>query len=152
MAQTFAAQVKEWVEKVEGAQHVIFQEACQELLAEMDELLVQMVYRAPPAESGYERTGFLRASVVASKTAMPTLSRAAPGGDVPPPDFGEVALVINSTEPGDVIYLGYTAKYGALVEAGTSKTPPRPWVRMAAQRWQQIVDRVSERVKGRLGL
>ena len=148
---SFSAQVGAWAKKVRGAQHVILQEAAQELVEEADQLLVRMVYEAPPAASGYKRTGFLRASMVASKTAMPTLSRENPGVPVPA-DLTDVVLVINSFEPGETLYLGITANYGAFVHFGTQNQPPRPWVTMAAQRWPEIVNRVAARVKARLGL
>lgn len=151
MPESFAAQVGAWANSVKGAGMVILQEAAQDLVEEMDRLLVQMVYEAPPAKSGYKRTGFLRASLVASKTAMPTLSRPNPGHPVQA-DYGDVVLMISSLEPGQTLYLGVTANYGAFVHYGAQGTPPKPWVTMAAQKWPEIVDRAAERVKARLGL
>lgn len=151
MAQSFAAQVGSWVNGVKDAQLIILQEAAQELVSEADDLLVQMVYAAPPAASGYKRTGFLRASMVASKTAMPQLVRENPGAPVSP-DLGEIVLVINSLDLGETLYLGVTASYGAFVHYGAQGQPPRPWITMTAQRWPEIVARVEARVKSRLGL
>lgn len=130
---------------------VIFREAVQELVEEMDMLLVQAVYAQPPAPGGYKRTGFLRASLVASTTAMPLLTRDNPGLSVPA-DLGDVVLVINGADLGGTIFLGYTASYSAFVHFSANGQQGRPWVTMAAQRWQIIVDRVAARVRSRLGL
>lgn len=148
---SFAAEVGEWVRSVEGAFEAIFRESVQELVTEMDLLLVQTVYDQPPAASGYKRTGFLRASLLASETAMPQLVRENPGNPIPA-DLGDVMLVIAGADIGDTIYLGYTANYAAYVHYSANGESGRPWVTMAAQRWPVIVDRVSARVKARLGL
>lgn len=136
---TFEAQVAEWARKVEGAVDVIFKEACQELVSELNTLV--------PVD-----TGFLRSSLMASSTAMPVLNHANPGQGAFVPDVGTIELVIAGAEAGDTIYLGYTANYGAHVHYGANGRPGRPWVSMVAQRWPQIVATVSARVRSRLGL
>lgn len=151
MTLPFEAAVAEWAHAVEGALEVVFRESVQELVTEMDELLVQTVYAQPPAESGYRRTGFLRASLVASTAAMPQLVRDNPGVPVPA-DLGDVMLIITGTDLGETIYLGYTANYAAYVHYSANGEKGRPWVTMAAQRWPAIVARVSAQVKARLGL
>jgi hypothetical protein len=146
-------------EKVDGALGVVFRESAQELVSQMDGLLEGMVYgtrvggvETPlPQSEGYKRTGFLRASLVASTTAMPTLSRDNPGVSVPP-DLGPVVLVINGADLGDVLYLGYTARYASFVHFGAQGRTPRPWVTMVAQRWEMIVAEKAGEVKRRLGL
>lgn len=148
---TFATVVGDWVHTVEGALDVIFRESAQELVRQLDIELVDLVYDRPPAPSGYKRTGFLRASLVASLSVMPTLSRENPGTPVAP-DYGEVVLAINAADAGETIYLGYTANYGAHVHYGANGRPGRPWVDLVAQRWVAIVERVSAEVKARLGL
>lgn len=148
---SFSAIVGEWASEVKGALLAIFKESVQELASQIDMQLVNMVYEAPPAPSGYRRTGFLRASVQASKSAMPLAVRANPGAAIPA-DLGEVVLVINSAEMGDTIYLGYTANYAAFVHYGANGRPPRPWVLLAAQRWEEIVTSKAAEVKARLGL
>lgn len=151
MSSTFALQVAEWAREVEGAIGAIFRESAQELASEMDLLLEQTVYAQPASESGYQRTGFLRASLVASTSAMPLLTRENPGVAVPV-DLGPIVLVINGADIGDTLYLGYTANYAAFVHYSANGERGRPWVTMAAQRWPIIVERVSARVKSRLGL
>lgn len=136
---TFEAQVAEWALSVEGAIDVVFKEACQELVSELNTLV--------PVD-----TGFLRSSLMASTTAMPLLSRDNPGQGSFSPDVATIELVIAGAEAGDTLYLGYTANYGAYVHAGVNGRPGRPWVAMVAQRWPQIVAMVSARVRSRLGL
>lgn len=148
MAGTFAATVGDWCRMVPEAIEVIFRESAEELVRVMDMLLVESVYDRPPAPSGYKRTGFLRASLVASTTAMPMLTRDNPGVSVPA-DLGDVVLVINGLELGTTLYVGYTARYAAFVHySGTAA----PWVDLAAQRWKSIVATKSAEVKSRLGL
>jgi hypothetical protein len=151
MTLSFGAQVAEWAHAVEGALEVIFRESVQELVEEMDLLLVQTVYDQPISPSGYKRTGFLRASLVASETAMPQLVRDNPGVPIPA-DLGDVMLVIAGADLGSTVYLGYTANYAAFVHYSANGERGRPWVTMAAQRWPIIVDRVAARVQARLGL
>lgn len=136
---TFEAEIAEWARKVEGAVEVIFKEACQELVAELNTLV--------PVD-----TGFLRSSLMASTVSMPVLSLDNPGAGVFAPDIGTIELVIAGADAGDTIYLGYTANYGAHVHYGANGRPGRPWVAMVAQRWPQIIATVSARVRSRLGL
>jgi hypothetical protein len=147
----FAASVGAWAAKALDAAEVIFQESAQELVSQLDLLLKDMVYDQPVSPSGYHRTGFLRASLTASKTVMPKLVRENPGGTYPP-DLGDVVLVINSAELGDALYIGYTANYAAFVHYGARGREPRPWVTLVAQRWDQIVKEKETEVKTRLGL
>lgn len=144
---TFATVVGDWVHTVDGALDVIFRESAQELVRQLDIELVDLVYDRPPAPSGYKRTGFLRASVVASTQAMPMLVRENPGAPVPT-DLGPWVLVINNADVGQTIYVGYTANYAAYVHYRHAA----PWIDLTVQRWQQIVDTAAARVKARLGL
>ncbi|MRX33219.1 HK97 gp10 family phage protein [Aminobacter sp. MDW-2] len=136
---SFAATVGQWAQKVEGALEAVFKEAAQELVSQLNQLV-------PVGE-----TGFLRSSLMASTTAMPTLTRANPGMTVPA-DLGDILLVINSADLGDTIFLGYTANYAAFVHFGAQGRTPRPWVTMVAQRWEMIVAEKAREVKTRLGL
>lgn len=134
----FAAAVGDWARKVQGATELVFKEAAQELVTHLNSLV--------PVD-----TGFLRASLRASTSAMPVLSLTNPGGTFSI-DAGEITLVIAGAEEGDTIYLGYTANYGAHVHYGANGRPGRPWVDMVAQRWASIVAEKSEEVRKRLGL
>lgn len=147
--QSFSASVGAWCEKIPEAAEAIFKRSAQTLVHELDDLISQMVYS--DAKTDYQRTGFLRASLVASNTAMPTLSRKNPGVPVVP-DYGEVLMIINNTDLGMPLFLGYTAEYGAYVHYGANGRAPRPWVTLIAQRWQAIVERESAEVMREFGL
>lgn len=136
---SFAATVGAWCERVPNALEVVFKESAQELVSELNKLV--------PVGG----TGFLRASLMASTTAMPQLTRANSGVSVPA-DLGDIVLVINGADLGDTIYLGYTANYAAHVHYGARGNAARPWVTMVAQRWESIVAAKAAEVKARLGL
>lgn len=133
---TFAATVGDWAHKVPDALELVFKESAQELVGHLNALV-------PVA------TGFLRASLMASTTAMPLIRQT--DGQVPG-DLGEIVLVIAGADLGDTLYLGYTASYAAFVHYGANGRPGRPWVDMVAQRWLSIVAAKSAEVKSRLGL
>jgi len=148
MAQSFTAQIEAWALKVEGAIEAVFRESVQELVEQADQLLTQMVYETPPAASGYKRTGFLRSSVQISTASMPLANR--PQGT---PDTGymaEIEAQIEGAEVGVTLYVGWTANYSGFVHYGANGTPPKPWVSLVAQRWQQIVDAKAAELKSRL--
>lgn len=135
---SFAATVGSWANKVDGALEAVFKEAAQELVTQLNQLV--------PRD-----TGFLAASLMASTTAMPQMTRANPGAAVPA-DLGDIVLVIAGADLGDTIYLGYTANYAAHVHYGARGNAPRPWVTMVAQRWIAIVEAKAAEVKHRMGL
>ncbi|TPL06683.1 HK97 gp10 family phage protein [Mesorhizobium sp. B2-4-11] len=138
MAQSFAATVGAWAAKVPNALEAVFKESAQELVSQLNELV--------PVD-----TGFLRASLMASTSAMPQLTRANAGVPVPS-DLGDIVLVIAGADLGDTLYLGYTANYAAYVHYGAQGRAPRPWVTMVAQRWEMIAAEKAAEVKSRLGL
>lgn len=136
---SFAAVVGDWCKKIPEAEEAIFRESCQELVEQLNSL-------CPVGE-----TGFLRASLMASNSELPQLTRKNPGGSHQP-DMAQIEMVINSSELGSVIFLGYSAEYGGYVHYGARGNAPRPWVTMVAQRWIAIVEAKAAEVKQRLGL
>lgn len=149
--QSFSATIGDWCKKIPIAERIIFQRSAMRLAKELTNEVTRLVYDAPPAPTYPIRTGFLRASLRASNTEMPLAILDNPGGH-PEVDWGQIELVINGSDIGDVIYLGYTARYGPYVSAGANGQPPKPWVALVAQRWQQIVDEVAAEVKQEAGL
>ena len=144
---SFSASVAAWAENVEGAVEVVFKEAAQEVVEEMQK---------PTGQGGRMRvdTGFLRASLLASTTAMPTIkanSNPVEGGSYAP-DFAQIEAVIAGADIGDTLYFGYTAAYAAHREYGANGQPADAFVRMAAQNWPIIVDRKAAEIRARLGL
>lgn len=149
--QSFSATIEAWTRKVKDAEKFIFQRAAQRLAHELTDEVTRLVYDQPPTPNYPKRTGFLRASLVASNKEMPRLSLDNPGRDVAM-DFGPIELVIQGSDIGDTIYLGYTAAYGFYVHAGANGRPPKQWVSLVAQRWQQIVSEVAADVRKEAGL
>lgn len=155
MAQNFAASVADWCHNVEGATEAVFKESALAIAEEADQILVQLVYSQPVSPSGYRRTGFLRSSLMASTSQMPSINPAANPGGAGSYSFNaeEIAAVIAGAElGGPPIYLGYVAAYSGMVHYGANGQSPRPWVTMAAQRWPSIVEAKANELRGRLGL
>jgi hypothetical protein len=151
---SFAAQVADWCRRVEGAEEAVFKESAQELAQLVDAILVQLVYSQPISPSGYRRTGFLRSSLMASTSQMPTINPAANPAEGASYAYNgeEIAAVIAGAELGDTINMGYVAAYSAMVHYGANGRAPRPWVTLAADRWPMIVDAKAAELKSRLGL
>lgn len=144
---SFSAQVAAFAEKVEGAVEAVFKESVQDVVSEM---------QTPISAGGRMRvdTGFLRASLLASTTAMPPINSSAKPveGQSYAPDFGQIEAVIVGADVGDTLYFGYTASYAGYREYGSRGQPPDGFVRLAAQNWPIIVDRKAAELKARLGL
>lgn len=143
---SFSTAVAEWTRKVEGAAEAVFKQSAQEVVAEMQKTR---------AEGGRMRvdTGFLRASLMASTSAMPAINAAAqpqPGAAYSPD--GQIEAVIAGADIGQTLYFGYTAAYAAAREYGARGQAPDAFVRTAAQRWPEVVDRNAKELKARLGL
>jgi len=143
---SFAATVAEWAHEVQGAAEAIWKASAQALVEEA---------QRPVGQGGHMRvdTGFLRASLMASTSAMPSIDPGArPVKDQKyEADFGTIEAVIAAADLGETIYLGYTASYAGYREYGANGQPPDAFVRLAAQRWPQIVQAESDKLKGRLG-
>lgn len=143
----FAAAVADWVKKVEGATEAVFKESAQEVVSQM---------QMPRSAGGRMRvdTGFLRASLMASTSAMPSIQPSAKpvDGNSYSPDAGQIEAVIAGADLGQTLYFGYSASYAAAREYGARGQAPDAFVRTAAQRWQAIVDSKVAELKRRLGL
>lgn len=147
MAQSFSAQIEAWVNKVEGATEAVFKESAQAVVSEM---------QRPREEGGRMRvdTGFLRASLMASTAAMPSINPSAKPvkGQRYSPNDAAIEAVIAGSELGATLFFGYTAAYSAYREFGALGQGPDAFVRTAAQRWQAIVADTTNELKRRLGL
>lgn len=149
MAQSFAAQVGEWAAKSEKRVEAVFREATQALANEV---------RKPKAVGGRMPvdTGNLRRSLLASTTSMPVIRE---GQEDFPSNDGQIQLVIAGAEIGETVFLGFQAAYARRLEYGFSGTdslgrtynqPGNGFVRLAAQRWQQIVADAARDVQARV--
>lgn len=144
---SFSAAVANWVRKVEGAEEAVFKASASEVVSRM---------QTPRAMGGHMRvdTGFLRASLMASTSAMPAINKAAnpAEGSSYSYDDGQIEAVIAGSEIGQTLYFGYTAAYSAHREYGARGQAPDAFVRTAAQQWQGIVSEKAADLKSRLGL
>jgi len=133
MAQSFTATIENRVAAYRKRMETTFRASAQDIAEEIT---------TPVAKGGNMRikTGFLRASLMASTSMMPSIRP----GNVPAPDAadnsfelddGQINLVIAGANIGDVIFLGFTAAYARPREYRDG------FVRLAAQNWQQIVNR-----------
>ena len=131
MAKTFHAQVSEHVANYERRMLATFRGSTQDLAEEVTR---------PVAKGGRMRvkTGFMRASLMASTSAMPYID----AGARPPSTAGdnsfdlndsEIILTIAGAQLGQTIFLGFTASYAGYREALDA------FVATAAQRWPDIV-------------
>lgn len=132
MANSFSAQVNAFIAKSEQRMVATLHGAAQDLAEGVTK---------PVAKGGNMRvkTGFLRASLMASTSAMPLIDpNAKPPSNAADDsydwDSNQVNLVIAGSDIGQTIYFGFTASYARYREYEDG------FVRLAAQRWQQIVD------------
>lgn len=139
-----SAGVSAWVAATKQRTVAVFRESAQRVIAEGQRVR---------GEGGRMRidTGFLRASLMASTSAMPSISRdakPAAGGSYAY-NSGAVSLVIAGAQLGQTIYAGYSASYAAAREYGARGQPPDGFVRGAAEKWQAIVAAVAREAQGR---
>ena len=132
MAGSFTASVSAWVQKSEKRMEVVVKESAQRVGIEV---------------KGRTRvdTGFLRASFLASTSAMPMIdrnARPAPGGAYTD-NSSDIALVIAGASLGQTIYMGFTASYAGVREYRDGM------VKLSAQQWPSIVNQVVAEAKAR---
>lgn len=135
-SEQFVAQIKDWSKRTERNMMLVVMSAAQKLAHEMGR---------PVAEGGNMRvrTGFLRWSLRASLTSMPTIDPNAKPGEggsySEPPGVIAAILGMQKDKP---LYLGYTASYAYHREF----THGDAFVRSAAQRWQEFVEEAAKEI------
>lgn len=145
---SFSASVSDWVQQSERRMTAVFKQSAQDVIL--------MVKEKSPVD-----TGFLRASLLASTSAMPLIDPEAnnPEGASVGDNDAQVALVIAGAQLGQTIYAGFTAAYARRIEYGfkgedslgrTYNQEGVGMVRLAAQEWQNIVYRNSALAKARV--
>ncbi len=138
----FRADVDEWVKAAPERVLAVFRESTQRVGS--------MAAEGVPVD-----TGFARASVQASLSAMPQIDPGAKGSKGSSYDasgsFAEMSLTINNATLSDTIYIGWTANYIQYLEWGHSQQAPAGFVGIAASQWPVIVQRVVAEAKARAG-
>lgn len=139
----FSAAVEGWVKESVEAVEAVFKRSA--------DLVGEAVMDNTPID-----TGFLIHSFQASASEMPTIkagykpaTSAGPGSYTF--DKGPINLIIDGVPLGNPIYLGFTAEYAPYVEYGANGRAGRGMVRLAAQRWQAIVDQAVREFKAASG-
>lgn len=159
---SFDAQVDDWVRKTEARMLAVFRESAQRIILEMQK--VGPSVKNPGGGAGGAMpvdTGFLRASLMTTLNNPDTTVKFkddAIGAYVW--QEGSVQLVILAARIGDSIYAVYTASYARRMEYGFSGTDSLGrtynqsgygFVRLAAQKWKQVVEEVVRDAKARVG-
>jgi hypothetical protein len=138
----FEASVSDWVKQTQARMTAVFKESAQRVFADM---------RVPVGAGGNMPvvTGFLRASFLATLNTPADTVTYRTGSGPAAVHADTVALVIAGAKLGDTIYGVFTANYARHVEYGTSRMTGRGFVRLAAQKWPQIVAAVSQEAESR---
>jgi len=138
---SFSAQVSAWTAQSEQRITAVFRQSAQAVAREV---------KKPVAAGGNMRvkTGFLRASLMASTSQMPSINpEAKPATGAADNSYSEdqnVTLIIAGADIGQTIYLGFTAAYARPREYEDG------FVRLTAQRWPQIVEECARLIKSRV--
>lgn len=141
--QNFSATVDQWVRETKERLEAVFKESAQRVISDMQE----------PVGAGGNmpvETGTLRASLMASlnEPNMTVTYRHDGSGQVQY-NPSQVALTIAAADLGDTVYAVYTVNYAHHVEYGAQGRAPRAFVRLAAQKWPQIVNQVALEARSR---
>jgi hypothetical protein len=136
----FDKQLDAWVKKTDERILAVFRESTQRMVSLAQERI--------PVDTGYAR-----ASIRASLTEMPPLEDASSKkkGETYPRNDTAVVTTIAGAGLGQTIYIGWTANYVPYLENGHSKQAPNGFIGLALLEWGNIVDRVTEELKARVG-
>lgn len=139
MASTFEAKVGSWAQQTQARLTAVFRQSAQTVVEEVQKTKDRGGHM--PLD-----TGFLRASIMASTSHMPGLiPNAQPvEGQTYPANNSATTLVIAGATPDKPLYLGFTANY-AMIQEGKNG-----FVRLTAQRWQQIVTASVKLIKAKV--
>ncbi len=145
MATYKIGQLDQWVRQTEQRMLAVARESAQWVVSRATQYL--------SGELVAVQTGFLRASVRASKESMPQIDPAAypKEGSSYSPNSGEISLVLAGLGIGETAYVGWTAAYAGHIHWGTSSMSPRPFVDLAAMTWPAVVSQVTQELKSRAG-
>lgn len=131
----FSAQLTNWTEGSKKRVTAIFRQSVQDV--------VSLAQSRIPVD-----TGFARASIRASKDAMPPLNTSGKPkpGETYAYDPSNITVVIASLNLGEAIYVGWTANYAIFLEYGSSQQAPTGFVGISALEWPMIVKANEEKL------
>ena len=137
MATAFDKQVTAWARKSELRLTQTYRQSVQDLVEEAQE----------PRGSGGNMpvdTGFLRSSGDAALDRLPVVPSEPTEGAAPVWDAQSALLTIAQAQLGQTVYFGWGAKYSTFMEERYG------FVRLAAQRWPQIVNAAARKLEQRV--
>jgi hypothetical protein len=138
VAKTFEAKVGSWTKQTQERLTAVFRQSAQTVVEEVQKTKDRGGHM--PVD-----TGFLRASLMASTSYMPSLIKdAQPTKGQTYQASNATSLVIAGASQGKPVYLGFTANYAMIQENKNG------FVRLTAQRWQQIVTASVKLIKSRV--
>ncbi|MDE1996777.1 MAG: HK97 gp10 family phage protein [Rhizobiaceae bacterium] len=129
---SFSSSVADWVRRTK--------QTMEDVVHLSSERLAEAVVAGTP-----EPNGALAASFQASGSSMPVMRAAVSTGDGF--DAGAFSQAILGIPFGGSIYMGFTAPYAAKVEYGVNSRNGYGMVRLAAQRWPDIVEQAATETK-----
>lgn len=140
---SFTAEVSDWVAQTKKFHRAVIRESIKELVRRM---------QTPVGAGGNMPidTGFLRKSLMASTSFMPTMEFDRDEGGVYRWNDAQLNTTLSGWSLGEDFYLGYTANYAIHQEFGANGRPGRAFVRLAAQQWPEIVSFVEAKLDARL--
>lgn len=145
MAQgSFTATVQGWTEQTKDDMVWVYKESAQRLVE------VMQATRSMGGNLRFE-TGFLRASLVATTGALPSVTFKPDGVDHFSYDAAQINLVIVGADISQPISIVYTANYARPREYGSNGQLGDRWVGLAAQQWQRVVSEVAAEAQSRAG-
>lgn len=140
----FADIVEEFGEEFPEAVEALFKESTSEIVGKM---------QLSKANGGNMpvKTGFLRASLLASTSMLPAVGSITGSGkrEYNP---SQVEATIAASTLDDTLYFGYTANYALHREFGSNGRPPDGFVRLAAQNWLSTVASNWAKIKQEFGM
>lgn len=136
MALDFASQIDAWTKQTEARMLAVYKGSVQEFISRAQSRI--------PVD-----TGFARASIRVSFESMPQIDAAARGDPNKNYlyDVAGIILTINSAQPGQTIYIGWTANYIPYLEWGHSDQAPNGFIGVTELEWPQIVAGEIEKAK-----
>ncbi|WP_435170824.1 hypothetical protein [Falsirhodobacter sp. 1013] len=148
MASGFAATISAWAAATKQRQTAVFRSSAQRVANEVRQT-VNEGGRMPI------KTGNLRRSLLASTTALPTVSTAKDFSD----QSGEITLTIGTAELGQTVYLGFQAAYARRLNNGFVGEDSKGrsynqegyhFIEGVAQQWQRIVSEEAVKLQGQV--
>jgi hypothetical protein len=136
MAKSFSAQISKHISAYQSRMMAVIRASGQDVFEEA---------LTPRAKGGNlpVDTSFLRNSAKAQIGSMPS-GPSTPADGMPSAPDGQITLTLVRLKPGQTIYLGFCANYARYMENRYG------FVRLAAQQWQQIVNKNAAELRRRI--